>query len=318
MPDRQFKIGGLEPTPADWIIPDSLEVTPKSVYAHFDGSGAAGAFKPCLRIVSDSGTVAIEAVTDTAVAAGASADVSWFPRIASTFGGGNGLYPLTITGVVATNVAINAGEFVPVDCSTSDVQLTLPNAPADQTICAAMVYARSFTATHAVTFKCAGVDTFAGSGNTSARIAQTQASTHQGQTMFVQYVASLKEWFIIANNLPVGTNDNAIVTLTPDQAGGGTIAIDLRNSNDWTAGVMRLPNNKTLGGHNAAGNNTYDIVKTDTANPPFIVFGDSAAAGLKFNCGTGAVTGSRGGNAALASLLTVLATAGFLVDNTTP
>jgi hypothetical protein len=37
-----------------------------------------------LRIISDAGTTLVEAVSDTTVAAGASADASWFPHIAST------------------------------------------------------------------------------------------------------------------------------------------------------------------------------------------------------------------------------------------
>lgn len=82
MPDRQFVAPfGDHAAPADWLLPASLQIVPKLVYAKLNGAGAAGAYKPCLRIVSDSGHVAVEAVAEIVVAAGASADVSWFPGV---------------------------------------------------------------------------------------------------------------------------------------------------------------------------------------------------------------------------------------------
>ena len=82
MPDRQFVAPfGAKQAPADWVLPASLEILPKIAWASFDGSGAAGAFKPCLRLISDSGHVAAEAVSEIVVAAGASADVTWFPGV---------------------------------------------------------------------------------------------------------------------------------------------------------------------------------------------------------------------------------------------
>ena len=79
MADRQFKVGGMQSCPADWTLPASLQIILKTAYASFNGSGAASSFLPCLRIKSDSGDVAFEAVAQTQVAAGASADVTWFP-----------------------------------------------------------------------------------------------------------------------------------------------------------------------------------------------------------------------------------------------
>lgn len=79
MADRQFKVGGVIPAPADWVLPSTLQIIPKMAYASFDGSGAGASFLPCLRIISDSGQVAAECVVGTSVAAGASADVTWFP-----------------------------------------------------------------------------------------------------------------------------------------------------------------------------------------------------------------------------------------------
>lgn len=86
MPDKQIHPGGVVPAPADYPIPAAAEVALKMAFARFDGSAAAGSWKPCLRIISDAGTVAGEAVGDDTVAAGGSADVTWFPHI----GGGGG------------------------------------------------------------------------------------------------------------------------------------------------------------------------------------------------------------------------------------
>lgn len=82
MADRQFVAPfGSKATPADWLLPASLQIIPKAAWASFNGAFAAGAFKPCLRIISDSGHVAAEAVSDVIVQAGGSADVSWFPGV---------------------------------------------------------------------------------------------------------------------------------------------------------------------------------------------------------------------------------------------
>jgi hypothetical protein len=80
MPDRQFVAPfGTKSAPADWTLQAALEIAPKMAHAKYDGSGAAGSYRPCLRLISDSGHVAAECVSEIIVAAGASADVSWFP-----------------------------------------------------------------------------------------------------------------------------------------------------------------------------------------------------------------------------------------------
>lgn len=75
-------IGGLgtKAAPLDYKIPKTLEVFPRSIKATFDGSGAGASFLPTLQVIADSGDVVGTYPVDTAVAAGASADVSWFPR----------------------------------------------------------------------------------------------------------------------------------------------------------------------------------------------------------------------------------------------
>jgi hypothetical protein len=81
VPDTQIHPTGTLAVPADYVIPASAELLLKNAYAHFDGSGAAGSYLPLLRIISDAGSTVVEAVADTTIAAGASADASWFPRV---------------------------------------------------------------------------------------------------------------------------------------------------------------------------------------------------------------------------------------------
>jgi hypothetical protein len=83
MPDTQIHPLGVEPAPADYPIPDTAELLLKSVRATFDGSGAAGPFVPLLRIISDAGSITDEIPQDVTVAAGASADATWFPHVAA-------------------------------------------------------------------------------------------------------------------------------------------------------------------------------------------------------------------------------------------
>lgn len=79
--DHQVFVVGTEAAPASWTVPGNGQIQPKAIFATFDGTGAAGSFLPAIKIVSDGGeTVGIYPV-DTAVAAGASADVSWFPHV---------------------------------------------------------------------------------------------------------------------------------------------------------------------------------------------------------------------------------------------
>jgi hypothetical protein len=85
--DRQFQPLGVASTPADWLLPPSLEIIPKAVFAVYDGSGAGSDFLPTLEIISDSGQHIADCPTDSAVVAGASATVSWFPGVKNA---GNG------------------------------------------------------------------------------------------------------------------------------------------------------------------------------------------------------------------------------------
>lgn len=123
MPDRQFVAPfGDHAAPADWRLPASLEILPKMAWARFNGAAAAGSYRPCLRLISDSGHVAAEAISEVTVAAGASADVSWFQGLAgSGAGGGSGLQTL-----VGARIEAHAPQSIPASTNTDVVYDTVP------------------------------------------------------------------------------------------------------------------------------------------------------------------------------------------------
>src|SRR5438034_1127140 len=110
MPDVQIFSGKKVAAPSTYELPGSAEFILKCVRALFDGSGAAGTYLPTVELLSDSGQVIAKAADqNVSVAAGADADVSWFPRVrrgqavtalgsqCTLLGSGNGNTTLTIT-----------------------------------------------------------------------------------------------------------------------------------------------------------------------------------------------------------------------------
>ena len=83
MPDTQFHGLGSGAAPQDWTLPDSLTMTLKAARAVYDGSAAVGSFLPALEIISDAGLPVGIYVSQTSVAAGDSADVSFAPFLRS-------------------------------------------------------------------------------------------------------------------------------------------------------------------------------------------------------------------------------------------
>lgn len=72
----------VEPAPKDYSIPNAQQIRLLSVRASFDGSGAGGAWLPALQLLDNNGNVLVTAADPAvSVAAGASADVSWFPGV---------------------------------------------------------------------------------------------------------------------------------------------------------------------------------------------------------------------------------------------
>lgn len=104
--------------PLDYLVPGAQEIIPKSITASFDGSGAGGSFVPTLVILAPNGAVLAACPMNTAVAAGVSVDVSWFPRVgASTIGVGNGLQ---FAGPSPVYGPVNIGDSLDVETTGAD------------------------------------------------------------------------------------------------------------------------------------------------------------------------------------------------------
>lgn len=79
--DRQVLVVGQESTPASYTIPGNGQITPRSIFAHYNGASAASPFQPAIKVISDGGETVGVYPCNTSVAAGGSADVSWFPGV---------------------------------------------------------------------------------------------------------------------------------------------------------------------------------------------------------------------------------------------
>jgi hypothetical protein len=86
--DTIIQNNAVTAAPKDVPIAGGQEISPLAVRAHIDGSGAGTAWLPALQLVTPGGAVAWTAVADSTVAAGASADMSWFPRVGRKVSGG--------------------------------------------------------------------------------------------------------------------------------------------------------------------------------------------------------------------------------------
>jgi hypothetical protein len=81
VPDLPIVIPDTATAPKDYTLSGTQELALKTVRALIDGSGAATAFLPTLQLLDPNGHVMWEGATSDTVAAGASADVSWFPGL---------------------------------------------------------------------------------------------------------------------------------------------------------------------------------------------------------------------------------------------
>lgn len=79
MPDEQILAAGSASAPEAYTVPSAQEIIVKAVSCTMDGTGASGPFFPMLSIIPPGGVGAIECPLTTSIAAGASAEVSWFP-----------------------------------------------------------------------------------------------------------------------------------------------------------------------------------------------------------------------------------------------
>lgn len=81
MADVSIRAAAVAAVPRDYTIPGAQELLPKMVSATMDGTSAASSWFPCLEIVDPGGNVMGTNIATSSIAAGASADVSWFPKL---------------------------------------------------------------------------------------------------------------------------------------------------------------------------------------------------------------------------------------------
>jgi hypothetical protein len=94
MADEAIVASAIAAAPFGYTVPGAQEIAPKLVSATFDCTSAASTVYPALQLVSPSGVVMGTFVDpNVSIAAGGSADVSWFPRVRPSSSGGGGLDP---------------------------------------------------------------------------------------------------------------------------------------------------------------------------------------------------------------------------------
>lgn len=134
---------------------------------------------------------------------------------------------------------------------------------------------------------------------------------------------AIRTGFLIPKSLQAGgkTVDH---TAFANLETGLVYGLDLAKGSYSTAAIA-LPNNSTIRAYNAAGAAEHNLLYYDTSNR--LVLGEEAVAGVFIKGSVGfqgaapiakpTITGSRGGNAALTSVLTQLAAYGLITDGTT-
>ncbi len=89
MADISILDPSVKAAPKSYLITGSQEIVLKGVTASFDGTGAGGSFIPAVQVVDPSGFVVGTYTLGVTLAAGASADVSWFPGVTNQSASGS-------------------------------------------------------------------------------------------------------------------------------------------------------------------------------------------------------------------------------------
>lgn len=121
--DALVTVPGSGAAPLTYQIAPAQEVLLKALFATFNGAAAAGPFLPAVRILAPSGQVVGEYLTDSIVAAGASAEVSFFPGAEA--GGG----AITSQTLVAYSVFAPAAGFVTITSTNSAAPTNVVTSP---------------------------------------------------------------------------------------------------------------------------------------------------------------------------------------------
>ena len=95
MADVAIRQTAVTAVPLDYTLTGAQELAPKAVSASLDGTSAGSSWFPCLEVLDPAGNVMFTAIASTSLAAGVSADVTWFPRVNAVTG--SGASSLTVT-----------------------------------------------------------------------------------------------------------------------------------------------------------------------------------------------------------------------------
>ena len=229
MADVQYHPLGTLSAPADWPVPKSVELAPKSVFAHFDGTNAAGSYLPTLQIISDAGTVAAEIPVSSEVAAGDSADVTFAPflrasgvplgtgaPVIAVASGSASVAPNTFTVIPFNYLATNS----PTVLGTGDVNGAIHNTSGDTYLVANGSGFLQVTATLITTnnddvemFPSRGVSFFGDAqiGGSLSPAAIATASTFHGDEIVLwnqhsEWIPGMSNWSITVKQFGAGNN----------------------------------------------------------------------------------------------------------------
>jgi hypothetical protein len=133
MADVAIVAPGVSAAPLSYAIPGLQEIIVKTLSASFDGTAAAVSWKPAITLIAPTGREVGTYPLDTTLAAGASADVCWFPGVANLIpipqvGEVRLVYDFTVTGAAKATIDTStdgtlAGAF-PTDLNYLEVFLT--------------------------------------------------------------------------------------------------------------------------------------------------------------------------------------------------
>lgn len=122
---------------------------------------------------------------------------------------------LVPTAVKTANYTAAVSDFVPVDTTSGNVTITLPTAPADKSRIAVKHVIQGGTNT--VSINCGGSDLFNKSGGSSSI-----SLSLVNQAVTLQYSASPALWYVISDDMPLGSLDARYARLTASNAFTGT------------------------------------------------------------------------------------------------
>lgn len=211
--DTAISVGQTQATPLTYTLPSAQDVVLHGARASYDGTGAAGSFVPLLQILAPGGLIVSEAIGGATLAAGASADLSWFPRV----GGGGG-------GAITTQTLVAYAVFAPVGGSLS-VTSTNNAAPTN------VITTPSFTADGATQYRidfgvsALDIKVTAGGSGTATLLTLTRDSTILGDVMDYNVqptnglYGSIPVFLSVFDTPPAGSHTYSIGAFLSDSGG---------------------------------------------------------------------------------------------------